>query len=104
MDKASQLQALGVVFLLLSPVMLAKASSWARIAASKQRAFLGIVHPEAYIRAQYRFCSLAFFLFGLLCFASIYAVAVVPYLAASLFIFGGIFIVYCFCRFSFRRS
>jgi hypothetical protein len=104
MDNATQMQAVGAGLFILSPIMLAKASSWARIMASKQRSFLGIVHPEGFIRASYRFGSLASFLFGLVFFASVYAIAAVPYIAATIFISGFVFIVYCLCRFAFRRD
>jgi hypothetical protein len=103
MDTAIQVQAIGIGLFILSPVLLATASSSARIAFSRQRSFLGIVHSEDYLRALQRFCSLVAFLAGLLCFAVVYAKPVIPYIAVTIIAFGFVFGVYCTWRFSFRR-
>jgi len=97
------MQMVGIGLFVLSPIMLAKASSWARIVTPKQPALLGFVHSEAFIRATYRFGSLVLLLFGMLLFAAIYFQAAVYYIAVTIFVSGAFFITYSFLRFPVRR-
>ena len=103
MDQVIYMQVIGIGLLVLSPIMFAKASSWARAVTPKQTTVLGFVHSEDFIRAGYRFGSLVALLFGLLLFSIIYFHPAIYYIVATIFASAAIFIIYSSLRFPVRH-